>query len=235
MKRFLVIGLGRFGMSLAETLFSEGAEVIAVDSRPDRIDEIKEKVSYAVQLESTDPDALKSVGADRVDVAIVAIGEDFEASVVTTAILKELGLKKIIVRAYTERERKILHLVGASRVIFVENEMGRRFGKTFCGNDIVDHIALSSTHSIVQWEIPEEWSGKSPGDLQLSQSGLMLLAVKRSESAPTGLNWSGEGEQLAFHPPDEYRLMKGDLLVLAGKNNALSRFTERKKGAAGEP
>lgn len=231
MKRFLVIGLGRFGMSLAETLFSEGAEVIALDSNPDRIDEVKEKVSYAVQLESTDPDALRSVGADRVDVAIVAIGENFEASVVTTAILKELGLKKIIVRAYTERERKILHLVGASRVIFVEDEMGRRFGKAFCGNDIVDYVALSSTHSIVQWEIPEDWSGKTLEALQLPQLGLILLAVKRSGSASVGLSWKGEGERLEFHPPDDYRLMKGDILVLAGRNSELNRFTEGKKGA----
>jgi trk system potassium uptake protein len=229
MKRFLVIGLGRFGMSLAETLFSEGAEVIAVDSRLERIDELKDKVSLAVQLESTDPDALRSIGADRVDVAIVAIGEDFEASVVTTAILKELGLKEIIVRAYTERERKILHLVGAARVIFVEDEMGRRMGKTFCGNHILDYIELSSTHSIVQWEIPEDWAGKPLADLQLEKWGIILLAVKRPGSSAMGFGL-GEGDRLEFHPPSEYRLGKGDILVLAGKNNELTRFTEQKKG-----
>ena len=229
MKRFLVIGLGRFGMSLAETLFSEGAEVIAVDSKLDRIDEVKEKVSLAVQLESTDPDALKSIGADRVDVAVVAIGENFEASVVTTAILKELGLKEIIVRAYTERERKILQLVGASRVIFVEDETGRRMAKTFCGNDILDFVELSSTHSIVQWEIPEGWAEKSLNDLGLQEWNLILLAVKRPASA--GFGWRGEGDRLEFHPSDDYRLAKMDILVLAGKNNELTRFTEQKKGS----
>lgn len=230
MKQFLVIGLGRFGMSLAETLFSEGAEVIAVDARIERIDEIKEKVSYAVQLESTDPDALRAIGAERVDVAIIAIGENFEASVVTTAILKELGLKKIIVRAYTERERKILHLVGASRVIFVEDETGRRLGKAFCGNEILDYIELSATHSIVQWAIPDDWEGKSLDDLLLDQSGLIVLAVKRPGSTAKGLGWGGEGDRLEFHPPGDHRLIKGDILVLAGKNKELNRFTEEKKG-----
>jgi trk system potassium uptake protein TrkA len=231
MKRFLVIGLGRFGMSLAETLFSEGAEVIAVDSRLERIDEIKDKVSLAVQLESTDPDALRSIGADRVDVAVIAIGEDFEASVVTTAILKELGLKEIIVRAYTERERKILHLVGATRVNFVEDEMGRRMGKTFCGNEILDYIELSSTHSIVQWEIPEGWAGQPLVELRLEKWEIILLAVKRPGSSTIDLGL-GEGDRLEFHPPSEYRLVKGDVLVLAGKNNELTRFTEQKKRSA---
>lgn len=229
MKQFLVIGLGRFGMSLAETLFSEGAEVIAVDTNHDRVDEIKNRVSCAVQLESTDPDALKSIGADRVDVAIIAIGENFEASVVTTTILKEFGLKEIIVRAYTEREKKILHLIGATRAIFVEDEMGRRMGKTLCGNEILDYFELSSTYSMVQWEIPENWAGKTLGELGLEQRELILLAVKRPGDISKRLLLSAERERLEFHPPAEYRLTKGDILVLAGKNKELNRFTDRRK------
>ncbi|MDC4223835.1 MAG: TrkA family potassium uptake protein [Candidatus Manganitrophus sp.] len=180
MKRFLVVGLGRFGRSLAETLASEGGEVIAIDAEMHRVEEIKEKVSHAVQLDGTDPDALKSVGADRVDAAIIAIGENFEASVVTTTILKELGLKEIIVRAYTKREERILQMIGATRIIFVEDEMGRRLGKTFCGNALLDYIELSPTQSIIQWEIPERLAGKSLADLGLETKwNLTLIAVKK--------------------------------------------------------
>lgn len=150
MKRFLVIGLGRFGMSLAETLYTGREEVIAVDADMDRIEQMKDRVSHVVQLDSTDPDALKSIGADQVDTAVVAIGENFEASVVTTAILKELGIEEIIVRAYTEREKKILQLIGATRVLFVEDEMGRRTGKAISGSRIIDYIELCPTHSIIQ-------------------------------------------------------------------------------------
>ncbi|MFQ5949069.1 MAG: potassium channel family protein [Nitrospiria bacterium] len=232
MKRFLVIGLGRFGMSFAETLFSEGAEVIAIDESTDRVEEIKEKVTLAVQLDSTDLDALKSVGADRVDAAVIGIGENFEASVVTTAILKELGLKEIIVRAYTEREQKILQLVGASRVIFVEQEMGRRLGKTYSGNAILDYIELSSTHSIVQWEAPEFLMGKTLADLKITEKwGLILFAIKKNGTTSKEFGWGKGKERLEFNPQPEYHLAKGDILVLLGKSRDLSRFTAQKKGA----
>lgn len=230
MKRFLVVGLGRFGMSLAETLFADGAEVIAIDELPERVEEIKEKSTLAVQLDSTDSDALKSVGADRVDAAIIAIGEDFEASVVTTAILKDLGLKEIIVRAYTGREKKILQLIGATRVIFVEQEMGRRLAKTFSGDAILDYIEISSTHSIVQWEVPEFLVGNTLEDVKIKEKwNLNLFAIKKEGKASLGFGWRKGEEKLEFSPPLEYQLVKGDILVLLGKSRDLTRFTAQKK------
>jgi trk system potassium uptake protein TrkA len=226
MKRFLVIGLGRFGRSLAETLSSEGGEVIAIDAEMHRVEEIKEKVPHAVQLDGTDPDALKSVGADRVDTAIVAIGENFEASVVTTAILKELGVKEIIVRAYTKREERILQLIGATRVIFVEDEMGRRLGKTFCGNALLDYIELSSTQSIIQWLVPERLAGTSLADLELETKwNLTLIAIKKKGEPSTGIPWQKGSGALEFHPSPDDLLSQGDILVLVGKNKDLSRLT----------
>jgi len=229
MKRFLVIGLGRFGVSLAETLFSEGGEVIAVDERASKVEEIKDRVTHAIQLDGTDFDALKSVGAEGVDTAIIAIGENLEASVVTTVILKELGLKEIIVRAYTEREKRILQLVGASRVIFVEQEMGRRLGKTYSQDAILDYVELSDSHSIVQWETPEASLGASISEMGLvGAGGIHLFAIKREGSA-SGFSWGKEKEHLKFNPPPDYTLEKGDVLILCGKNKELSHFTEQKK------
>ncbi len=231
-KRFLIIGLGRFGVSLAETLYAEGAEVIAVDEHAARVEEVKERVSHAVQLDGTDFDALKSVGAQGVDTAIIAIGEDLAASVITTVILKELGLKEIIVRAYTERERQILHLVGATRVVFVEQEMGRRLGKAYSGNAILDYIELSSTHSLVQWEVPESLTASSVAEHNVSETwGLHLFAVKKKAGEKGALNWGKGKDQLIFNPAPDYLLEKGDILILAGKNKDLTRFTEQKKGA----
>ncbi|MFY9269461.1 MAG: TrkA family potassium uptake protein [Candidatus Manganitrophaceae bacterium] len=226
MKRFLVIGLGRFGRSVAETLSAEGREVIAIDAEMHRVEEIKEKVSHAVQLDSTDPDALKSVGADRVDTAVVAIGENFEASVVTTTILKELGVKEIIVRAYTKREERILQLIGATRVVFVEDEMGRRLGKAFCGNAVLDHIVLSPTHSIIQWEVPERLTGKSIADLGLETNrDVILIALKKKGEPSTGISWKKRGGALEFHPAPDDLLSQGDILILVGKNKDLARLT----------
>ncbi len=229
-KRFLVIGLGRFGVSLAETLYSEGGEVIAVDERSENIEEIKDRVSHAVQLDGTDIDALKSVGAEGVDSAFIAIGENLEASIITTVVLKELGLKEIIVRAYTERDKRILEMVGASRVIFVEQEMGRRLAKACSGNAILDYIELSPSHSLVQWEVPESLVGSSLEDLSISGKwGLNLFAIKKLGSTEGTFRWGREKEQLNFVPSPDYALEKGDILILVGKNNDLSRFTEQKK------
>ncbi len=231
MKRFLVIGLGRFGMSLAETLYAEGGEVIAVDERADKVEEIKDRVSHAVQLDGMDGDALKSVGAHEVDAAIIAIGENLEASVVTTVILRELGLNEIIVRAYTEREKRILHLVGASRVIFVEQEMGRRLGKTYSGNAILDYIELTSTHSIVQWEVPKSLIDVSLSELNVNEKwGLNLFAIKKAGGASKSFAWRKEQDRLEFNPSDSYCIEEGDVLILVGKNKELTQFTEQKKG-----
>ncbi len=231
MKRFLVIGLGRFGMSLAETLYSEGGEVIAVDERADKVEEIKDRVSHAVQLDGMDLDALKAIGADAVDTAIIAIGENLEASVVTTVILKELGLSDIIVRAYTDREKRILHLVGASRVIFVEQEMGRRLGKTYSGNAVLDYIELSSTHSMVQWETPESLIDTPLAELKIRDKwSLILFAIKKGGAASKGFRWGKDQERLEFNTSPDYLLEKGDILVLIGKSKDLTRFTQQKQG-----
>lgn len=231
MKRFLVIGLGRFGISLAETLYAEGGEVIAVDERADKVEDIKDRVTLAVQLDGMDLDALKSAGAEGVDTAIITIGENLEASVVTTVILKELGLNDIVVRAYTEREKRILHLVGANRVIFVEQEMGRRLGKTYSGNAVLDYIELSSTHSMVQWETPESLIDVPLAELKIRDKwGLILFAIKKGGSASKGFQWGKDQERLEFYPSLDYLLEKGDILVLIGKSKDLTRFTQHKQG-----
>ncbi|MDC4204287.1 MAG: TrkA family potassium uptake protein [Candidatus Manganitrophus sp.] len=231
MKRFLVIGLGRFGNSLAKTLSSIGEEVIAVDASMARVEEVKERVPHAVQLDSTDPDALKSIGCDRVDVAIIAIGENLEASVVTTVILKEMGIKEIIVRAYSDREKKILELIGATRVIFVEDEMGRRLAKAISGEGIRDYIELSPNYSIVHWDAPEALVGTSLADLKLTEEWrLILLAVKKKEeSLSQKFGFKKEPERLELYPTPEYRLEQGEVLILVGKHRDLMRFTTDQK------
>ena len=162
-----------------------------------------------------------------VDTAIIAIGENLEASVVTTVILKELGLKEIIVRAYTDREKRILELVGATRVVFVEQEMGRRLGKACSGNAILDYIELSANHSLVQWEVPESLIGGTLAALDIAS--LNLFAIKKIGGGSGTFNWGKEKEQLTFDPPSDYILEKGDILMLAGKNKDLTQFTEQKK------
>lgn len=128
MARFLVIGLGRFGASLAETLNDNGCEVIAVDRNMDNVAAIKDRVAYAMQLDASDTEALRSLEVTTCTAAIVSMGEDFESSVECVAALKEAGVAKVIARARTARQGRILLAVGASQVLELEGEMGRRLG-----------------------------------------------------------------------------------------------------------
>lgn len=131
--RYLIIGLGRFGAALAETLAEQGAEVIAVDRDMAMVDAVKSKVAYAIELDATDPQALLSVDPLKCRAAIVAIGENFEATVLTLAALKEVGVRDIIARSRSARESRILQAVGATEVIELEYEMGRTFGARLTG------------------------------------------------------------------------------------------------------
>jgi trk system potassium uptake protein TrkA len=128
-RRFLVIGLGRFGSALAVGLASHGADVLAVDRRMDFVDSVKSKVAYALELDATDPAALRAVDAGSCAVAVVAVGEDFESAVLSVAALKEIGVPKVIARARNPRQARILRAVGADEVIEVESEVGRRLAE----------------------------------------------------------------------------------------------------------
>jgi trk system potassium uptake protein TrkA len=143
-RRYLVVGLGRFGLSLAEELAAQGAEVCAVDENMDNVELIKDKVAMAAQLDATDLDALRGVEAATCAAAVVAIGEDFEATVLCVAALKEVGVGRIIARARTAMQARILHAVGASQVIELESEMGRRIGQALAASD---DAGVSSTRA----------------------------------------------------------------------------------------
>lgn len=143
-KRFLVIGLGRFGMSLAETLGGQGCQVVAVDLNMANVEAVKDKVAYAMQLDATDPLALQSIDAASCVGAVVAIGENFEATVLCVASCKEAGVTRVIARARTAMQARILVAVGATQVIELESEMGRRLGHALA---VSDDAGVSTTRS----------------------------------------------------------------------------------------
>ena len=221
MKRFLVIGLGRFGRAVAEGLTEAGAEVIGLDENMTLVEAVRDRIAVAAQVDSVDPEALKAVGATEVDAAVVAIGENFEAEILTVAVLKELDIKEIVARAQTERERTILELVGATRVLFVELEMGRRLAKTLVATQVVDHVEIAEGISLIYWTADERVVGKTLGETELrSRWGLNLVAVKRAR--PDGT------ESVAVMPDPDFALMAGDVLLLVGADARIRAFTSAK-------
>jgi trk system potassium uptake protein TrkA len=135
MKQFAVIGLGRFGASVAKTLAEKRQQVLAIDINEEKVQEFSEFVTQAVCIDATDEKALKAVGIKDVDVAIVSVGDDIEASILITLVLKEIGIKEIITKAVTEEQGKVLEKIGANRIIFPERDMGIRLAASLISKD----------------------------------------------------------------------------------------------------
>lgn len=198
MARFAIIGLGRFGMSLATNLAAGGAEVLAIDADRRVVENIKDEVTLAVTLDATDEHALRSLGLEKVDAAIVCIGESFETNQLATLLLKNLGVKRVIAKATTAMQRHILQLIGADQVVSPEEEMGAKLAKHLLVPLALDMIPLAEGFSIVEMNAPAAFVGKALQGLKLRQRfGINIVAIKK------------------HHPPEK----EGAQPVLASINN----------------
>jgi trk system potassium uptake protein TrkA len=179
-KQYVVIGLGRFGSSVAKTLYSLGNDVLAIDSDEALIQEISDSVTHAAQLDATDENALRSLGIRNFDVAVITIGEHIQSSVMVTLLVKELGVKHIIAKAHNELHAKVLYKIGADRVVLPEKDMGVRVAHNLVSTSILDYIELSPDYSIVEILSSKEWYGKSLRELNMrAKFGINVMAIKR--------------------------------------------------------
>jgi len=221
MRQFAVIGLGRFGLSVAKTLTEQGCQVLAIDKEEELVQDASEFVTEAVQVDSTDEKSLKAVGINNVDVAIVGIGTDLEASILTTLTLKEMGVKEIVSRAVTEEHGKVLEKVGATKVVFLERDMGMRVANSLISPSIIEHIYLSPEFSIMETMAPQAFMGRSIGDLDIrAKYGLTIIGVRKKEQPN---NKVGE---LNISPKADYVIKQGDVLILLGSNENLEKFKQ---------
>ena len=210
-KSYAVLGLGSFGKSVARSFMELGIEVLAVDRNKIIVNEIASEVTYAVQMDVTNEDALKSIGVEKMDGVIVAIGENLEASVMATLLVKELGVPYVVAKAETEMQKKILEKIGADKVVFPEKEMGVRLAKNIAGN-FLDVFDLSSKYSMVELKVKEEWIGKSIRELDFrNRYHLNIVAFRR------------DGKLDSFPDPDDV-LQRDDIIITVGKNEDLSRI-----------
>lgn len=215
MKSYVVIGCGRFGSSVARTLHGLGNEVLAIDISEELIREISEEVTYAVQADVMDEIALKDLGLSNFDVAVIAIGSDIEASIMATLVAKELGIKRVIAKAQSELHGKVLHKIGADKIIFPERDMGVRVAHNLVSTNILDFIELSPDYSILEITALKEWEDKSLAQLRLSTKyGINVMAIKR-------------GNAISVSPNGEVVIEKGDILVAIGSTNDIKRIEQR--------
>ena len=225
-KNYLVIGLGSFGQRLSEVLEEKGGKVIAVDTDADLIERVKNNVTQAVHLDSTDEERLKSLDLEDVNAAIVAIGDNLEASILTTVILKRLGLPYIIARALNDLHHQVLRQVGADEVINIEIDEGARLATKLIAPDILDRIPVSSEISVAEVRTPKEFVGKALVDLDLRKRLLInVIAVRRARYDVDEIGNPTKDERLLF-PDGSEVLQEQDILLIVGRNENISTFSE---------
>lgn len=219
MKRYAVIGLGLLGRTVARELSQRGVEVVAIDVDQDLVQSIAEEVAHAVRLDSTSRDALVAQGIDKVDAALVAIGENFQAAVLTTALLKEMGIPRVISRAVTEEEGRILKLVNADQVILVEEWVAKRLAQRMLSPSLMDIVELAPGMSLARVRTNEQMWGKTLASLKFRQEyGLNVVAVIRTLEGQVDVT-----ETLL--PDPDATLEEGDVLLVEGPDEAIERMT----------
>ncbi|WP_151737088.1 potassium channel family protein ['Paenibacillus yunnanensis' Narsing Rao et al. 2020] len=211
-KQFAVIGMGRFGSSVAKTLSGMGFDVLAIDADEQRTQEISGIVTHAVSADCTDEEALRALGIRNFDVVVVAIGEDIQSSILTTLILKDLGVPNIVVKARNELHGKVLSKIGADKVVFPERDMGARVAHHLASPNILDYIELSPDYSILDMKAPQQMIGKNLQELNIrAKFGCNVMAIRR-------------GEEMNISPRAEDRLKPEDVLVIVGRKDNLAKL-----------
>lgn len=227
MKRFAVIGLGRFGRKLAASLTDHGHDVLAVDHRQQIIEELRDEVALAVRLDATDAQALKAQGIDKVDAAIVTIGENFEGNALATATLKELGIRQVISRASSPIQAKILSRIGADQVISPEDESAVRLGRQLSNPNIMEFVELTEGHSLVQLKAPKMFHNKTLGQIDLRKKfKVNLVAIKKQVSTVRPQGDETTEEQIIDVPMADTVIRPDDILVIVGATDNLARLPE---------
>lgn len=213
-KSFAVIGLGQFGMTLAVTLAESDCDVLAIDDKEENIEEISEKVTYAVKADVREPGILKALGVQNVDVAIIAVAENLEASISATMQAKDQGVPFVVAKSMNSLHGRILDKIGADKIIYPEQSMGLRVARNLLSGGYLDVFELSSEFSIAEFAIPESWIGKSLVELNVRERfHINIIGIKQGENVTVDLKPS---EALPEHCS----------VIAIGKNKDLNASSE---------
>lgn len=214
-KEFVVIGLGRFGGSIVKELIEQGADVMAIDIESEKVDEFAPVATQAVVADTTDEAVLKSLGIRNFEHVIVAIGDNIQSSILTTLMLKELGVKRITVKAQNDYHEKVLLKLGADNVVHPERDMGIRIANNILSNNVLDYLELSDEHSIMELIVNSKLAGNSLIDLDIrAKYGINIVAIKR-------------GRSILVSPQADEKLQANDILIIIGADVDINRFEKK--------
>lgn len=213
-REFAVIGLGRFGTSLALTLMGAGHSVLGVDRDPEIVQRLADDITQTVALDSTDEDALRAVDIPSMETVVVAIGTSLESNLLTTVALKSIGVQTVVCKAATERQRDILLKVGADRVVLPEHEGGQRLAQDMVSSGQMSPVLLGEGHQIVEIKVPSPFIGANLRQAAMRRRyGVVVLVAKR-------------GAKLTVQPPPDYPLIAEDRLIVLGMPSDIRHMCE---------
>lgn len=223
--KYIVIGLGSFGSVLAARLTQMGHEVIGVDDHRTRVDELRDSLSSTICMDAADPEALKTLPFNQVDMVIVAIGEDFAASIQIVAQLRQMKISNIVARALNELHRTVLQALGVERIIFPEQEAAEVMAQSFELNGFLSSYQIDRDHYVMRFALPPELNGKTIAESGIERDGLQLLAVIRDSETRNSIGIR-HNHKLAVDPaPSETILAPADVIVVYGTLAAYNSFT----------
>ncbi|MCA0755509.1 TrkA family potassium uptake protein [Paenibacillus sp. N4] len=210
--QFVIVGLGRFGSSLGRELIALGNEVLGIDKDEEAVQEMSGVLTFAVSADSTDEETLRSLGVRNFDCGVIAIGDDIQASILTTILLKDLGVKKVVAKAMSELHGRVLEKIGVDRVVYPERDMGIRVAHQLVSPNLLDYIELSKDYTIAELAVPKCLNGKSLHDLNpRARFGCSIVAINK----PGGI---------IIAPTADDVLSERDVMVVIGTNDQIEDF-----------
>lgn len=225
--QFVVIGLGNFGFHVAETLAQQGGEVIAIDIDETIIEQIKDKVAQAVIADATQEKALRSMGILDVDAAIVSLG-DMDASIMTTVLLRRIGVSKIIARALSDIHARVLNEVGASRIIYVEHQMAEQLVKQLLAPHVLQHMTFPGGYSLIEMKAHKSFINKTIVDLDFRKKySINIVAIQKRIPAVDEYGKSFFKEVTNTQPRPDDIIAEDDIMVLVGGTDRILAFLEK--------
>lgn len=226
--KYIIVGLGNFGASLAEKLTAQGNEVIGIDNRMNKVDMFKEKISHTICMDATDEFTVSGLPLKETDVVIIAIGEDQGANVMTTALFKNSQVKRLISRAIDPLHEKVLVAIGVDEIVHPEEETAERWAKKLCLTNVIDSFELDDHYSIIEISVPSQFVGKNIKEIELrNKYNLLALTTIKKTEVKSKLGKTRNEEKVQGVASPNTVLHANDVLVVYGSNNDLRKFTNQ--------
>ena len=217
MKRFIVVGLGNFGASVAATLCTAGYDVAAIDTDAERVDQMARKVTRAAVGDGSDLRTLKRLGAEDADAAVISTGDDITASALTALVMRDIGIEEIYVKVVSYDHARLIEKIGVTETIFPEHESGMRLAKRIAASTLLNFVQLSPGFGVQEMAVPEDWIGKTLRELELPRKhGISVVALHDMLM-----------DQIQAAPDPDGVLKESDTLLVAGTDEALARVASR--------